>query len=143
MAIIIIGIVIAIFLFANTASGQNFIGGIMGNLSPQQIAEYASNAGFVGEDLITAVAIAMAESSGNPNAVGDLGITPGGSIGLWQINLRWHPEFTAEGLKDPQTNANAAFSVYTTAGDSFTPWSTYKTGAYVSHLPDAQNGVNV
>jgi len=141
MYLVIIGVIIAVFLFSNTASGQTFFGGLMGNLSPQQISQYASNAGFAGEDLITAVAIALAESSGNPGAVGDLDITKGGSVGLWQINLRWHPEYTADSLKDPQVNANAAFAVYSAAGDSFTPWSTYKTGAYLAHMSQAQEGL--
>lgn len=114
-----------------------------GRLSPIAIAQLAANAGFTGQDLVTAVAIALAESSGNPGAVGDLNITPGGSVGLWQINLRWHPEFTAAMLVDPQTNANAAFKVYRAAGNSFQPWSTFKTGAYTAHLEDAQSGVDV
>ena len=142
MVIVVIGVAILILILTGTASGQNFLGGIMGKLSASQIAQYASNAGFQGEDLITAVAIALAESSGDPNIVGDLNITKGGSIGLWQINIRWHPEFTADQLKDPQQNANAAYSIYEAAGESFTPWSTYKTGAYLAKMPDATQGVN-
>jgi hypothetical protein len=33
-------------------------------------------------------------------------------------------------LYDPQTNANAAYSVYSDAGFKFTPWTTFKTGSY-------------
>jgi Lysozyme like domain len=103
-------------------------------LTREQIAAFAAAAGFTAPDLAIAVAIALAESSGNINALGDTELTPGGSVGLWQINLRWHPEYTAEMLADPQTNANAAFAIYTAAGHSFIPWSTYKSGAYVAHL---------
>jgi len=141
MALVIIGVIVAIFVFASTASGQTFFGGLMGNLTPQQISQVAQNAGFRDEDLVTAVAVALAESSGNPGAVGDQSITPGGSVGLWQINLKWHPEYTAESLKDPQVNANAAFAIYSAAGDSFTPWSTFKTGAYLAHMSAAQEGM--
>ena len=113
-----------------------------GKLSAADIAGYAGNAGWSGQDQILAVAVALAESSGNPGAVGDTAITPGGSVGLWQINLKAHPELAGQDLTDPQTNANAAYSVYQAAGDSFTPWTTYKTGAYSAYIIDAQAAVN-
>lgn len=115
---------------------------VTGNLSASQIASYAQAAGFTGPDLITAVAIALAESGGNPSALGDVNISPGGSIGLWQINVAAHPEFSGENLYDPQTNANAAYSVFVDAGDSFSPWSTYSNGAYESFLATAQGAVS-
>jgi hypothetical protein len=105
------------------------------NLSPAQIAQYAAAAGFTGADLLTAVDIALAESGGNPTAYNPetaaSGGTPQGqgSYGLWQIYLKMHPEFSGEDLTDPQTNANAAFSIYAIAG-GFTPWSTYTSGEY-------------
>lgn len=104
-------------------------------LSPAQIAQYAAAAGFTGKDLITAVDIALAESGGNPGAYNPetaaAGGTPQGqgSYGLWQIYLKMHPEFAGENLADPQTNANAAYSIYAIAG-GFTPWSTYTSGEY-------------
>lgn len=114
---------------------------LSGNLTAAQIAVYAANAGFTGTNLQTAVAIALAESSGNPNANGDTNLTPGGSVGLWQINLAAHPEFAGENLYDPQTNANAAFSVWQAAGNSFTPWSTYNSEAFEAYIPAAQEAV--
>jgi hypothetical protein len=111
----------------------------LGRLSPTEIQMYASNAGFTGQDLATAVAIALAESSGIPTAYNPetqaRGGTPQGkgAYGLWQIYLRDHPEFEGSNLLDPQTNANAAFSVYQAAG--FRPWSTYKYGQYRAFLP--------
>lgn len=101
-------------------------------MTRDQIRAVASAAGFQGQDLDTAVAVAMAESSDNPDAAGDPQF--GGSYGLWQINLRWHPQYTAEQLDDPQTNANAAYAIYKEAGHSFIPWSTFKTGAYLRYL---------
>jgi hypothetical protein len=112
------------------------------NLSPAQIAQYAAAAGFTGNDLLTAVDIALAESNGgNPNAYfsepqdvpgkyGRVSANDGkGSYGLWQIYLAAHPEFSGVNLLDPQTNANAAYSIYAVAG-GFTPWSTYTSGEY-------------
>jgi hypothetical protein len=110
-----------------------------GPLGPAQIASLASAAGFAGSDLITSVAIALAESSGNPAATGLLG-----EIGLWQIYPAAHPEFGPDfsGLYDPQTNAIAAFQVYQRAGNSFRPWSTYPT-IYLRYLPQVQAALGV
>lgn len=115
------------------------------NLTAQQIAGYAQAAGFTGDALVKAVAIALAESSGNPKAYNPetaAGAPQGqGSYGLWQIYLAAHPEFAGVNLYDPQTNANAAFAVYSTAG-GFTPWSTFNSGAYQAHLSAASQGVS-
>lgn len=102
--------------------------------SPVAIYNFAKDAGFSGADLITAVAIALAESSGNANAYNpelaaqEINGAPDGqgSAGLWQIYQFAHPEFSGQNLFDPETNANAAFSVYQAAGNSFSPWSTFK-----------------
>jgi hypothetical protein len=121
---------------------RGFLRGLRGlaGLPAGAIATYAANAGFSGADLDTAVAIALAESSGNPSSVGDRLI--GGSVGLWQIYLPMHPEFAGWDLTDPQTNANAAYSVYRAAGNSFTPWTTFKTGAYRAYLSSQPSAVS-
>lgn len=113
----------------------------LGDLSDvaASIAVYASNAGFSGPDMATAVAIALAESSGNPNSYNPETAAKGGtpigkgSYGLWQIYLRDHPEFAGWNLYDPQTNANAAFSIYQRKG-GFTDWSTFTQGTYAKYL---------
>ena len=105
----------------------------MSALSASTIANLAAAAGFPSSIVPTAVAIALAESSGNPNAVNPS--DPGGSYGLWQINLGAHPEFANANLMDPQTNANAAFQVYLEQG--FGAWSTYTSGAYMRYLSAA------
>lgn len=111
---------------------------LQGADAPWTIAGVASNAGFSGSDLVIAVAIAYAESSGNPGAVGD----NGDSIGLWQINLPNHPEYQGVNLTDPQTNANAAFDIYSAAGNSFSPWTTFRTGAYQNYTDQANTDVS-
>jgi hypothetical protein len=135
-----------IFLFITTGSAPSFSdlltagqGGLtsvtgIGKLNFSDLVGLAQNAGFSGDDANTAAAIALAESSGNPSAVGDLNVTPGGSIGLWQINLKAHPEYTASQLTDPATNASAAYAIYSAAG-GFSPWTTYNSGAYETYLP--------
>jgi Lysozyme like domain len=97
------------------------------NLTLAQLTALAATVGFPNPPL--AAAIAMAESGGNPGAIGDLNISPGGSVGLWQINLAAHPSYTADQLTDPTANAQAAFAI-SSAGTNWRPWTTYMTGAY-------------
>lgn len=102
-------------------------------LSPNQIAQLAYNAGFRGSALRMAVAVALAESAGNPNAYNPelaAGTRQGhGSRGLWQIYGSAHPEYDNDQSFNPVTNAQAAFAVYREAGNSFRPWSTYNNGS--------------
>jgi hypothetical protein len=131
------GLVIVIAIGALMLFGGAGVYALTGKLSLSQIATVARNAGFSGNDLVTAIAIAMAESSGNPNAIGDAGIGEG-SFGLWQINSYYHPEYGPDftTLYDPQVNANAAYAIYVQSGRSFKPWSTFNSGAFASYLPD-------
>lgn len=117
-----------------------------GKLGIPQLIEVASSAGWSGEDLVIAVAVALAESGGDPGIIGDVNVPHPGSAsyGLWQINSYWHPEFGPDFTKlfDPQTNANDAYQIYVQAGDSFSPWSTYKSGAYQAYLSQVSSGAS-
>jgi hypothetical protein len=115
-------------------------------LSPQQILVAARNAGFDDSSILTAVAIALAESGGDANAYNPesdyfarhkIDGTGKGSVGLWQIFQYAHPEFANLNLRDPNANASAAFSV-SSGGSNFFPWSTFGNGAYRAHLDAAQ-----
>lgn len=109
----------------------------VGNLSYKDLLRLATNAGFEGTDAQIAAGIALAESSGNPDAYNpetEANTPEGkGSYGLWQIYLKAHPEFSGLNLYNPQQNANAAFLIFSKAGD-FSPWSTFKSGRYLSYL---------
>lgn len=112
-----------------------------------RVAAYLHNAGFAGNDLITAVAIAYAESGlhydakGGPNSDGSY------DYGLMQINGKAHPDLMTPTVisdgtwKDPLWNARAAFKIYSAAGHKFTPWSTYSSGSYDKHMGDAKSAV--
>jgi hypothetical protein len=119
---------------------------LTGILTPAQIAQAASGAGFAGDALSTAIAIALAESGGKASAYNPetaAGAPQGqGSFGLWQIYLHKHPEFAGWDLTDPNTNAEAAFAVYNAAGSSFRPWATFGNGAYTKFLAQASAAVN-
>jgi hypothetical protein len=144
--IIFIIISIAAFLIYETYTGKiNALGGgsVISALglnmyTYSDLVTLAQNAGFSGNDALTAAAIAMAESSGNPRAYNPetaAGAPSGkGSYGLWQIYLNAHPEFEGQDLYDSATNATAAYSVFSDAGNSFSPWSTFKNGTYAQFV---------
>lgn len=101
-------------------------------LSLAQLRELAAAAGMAQADI--GAAIAMAESGGRTDAVGD----GGDSIGLWQIHVPTCPKQWAikDALKHAGFNAQAATSM-SAGGTSWTLWTTYKTGAYRKYLPSA------
>lgn len=110
-------------------------------LSMKAVLYYAAAAGFKGvKDLPTAAAIAFAESSGNPTATNK---NSNGSTdyGLWQINSV-HGALLKQGeWSNPADNAKMAYKVYSDAGNSFKPWVTYKTGAYLKYMAQATASV--
>ena len=92
---------------------------------------------------MTAVAVAGAESGYVPTAThvnGD-GST---DYGLWQINSV-HAALLASGdWRNPLDNARMAYQVWLTApggGRNWSPWTTYRTGAYQQYMPTAQQAV--
>lgn len=110
----------------------------------------AYEAGFRGEPLVIAVAIAGAESSYNPAAVGDVYLQTnkwGPSLGLWQIRtltrdyVHMEPIRAPEGLNDPYQNARAAFQI-SKSGTNFNPWSTYLDNKYQAYLEQARLAVD-
>jgi soluble lytic murein transglycosylase-like protein len=140
-ALIAVGLLLAVGIWGYVTQGNPFavVNQVMGNLSASDIAGYASGAGFSPDLVPTMTAIALAESSGNPNAVGDNGT----SYGLWQIHFTVHPEVLngqdPSILFDPATNANAAYQIFQRQGLS--AWTTYNTGTYAKNLPAAQAAV--
>lgn len=120
----------------------------MATLTPEQIAEHAYRAGFRGQGLTTAVAVALAESGGNTRAHN--ATPPDNSYGLWQINMlgamgperreQYHLDSNSE-LFDADANAKVANSL-SQDGKSWTPWSTYTNGAYRDHLTAARRAAH-
>jgi len=128
-------------------------------VTPEQRATYAYNAGFRGRDLVTAVAISMAENQpGDPWAMGpysendNTGENEGKwhrALGLWQIRPLTDPDdprwAASDGwrrfneLMDPQTNANAAMLEFKQKG--FGGWEVYNRGLHEQFLSDALQAV--
>lgn len=94
----------------------------------------------------TAASIAQAESGGDPSKINNTAYPnrPGYhapakgdlkeySVGLWQINMLAHPQYTEAQLLTPNGNVKAALSI-SVEGSSFSAWSTYTSGAYLRFL---------
>lgn len=99
-------------------------------LTVEQLRTLATSVGFTGEAVDVAAAVAMAESGGDPAAIGDSGT----SFGLWQVNLPSHPQYKGAELLDATTNARAAFAI-SSGGANWQPWTTYRNGAYKRFMP--------
>jgi Lysozyme like domain len=89
-------------------------------MTRQALVELVKRAGFT--DVDTAVAIILAESGGVPNA--RVRSSREDSVGLFQINIRAHPQYTAERMADPEQNALAAQQI-SKFGTDWSPWSTW------------------
>jgi hypothetical protein len=113
-------------------------------LTPTQIAATAYRAGFRGAALVTAIAVALAESAGVVDNVSPANNNGTRDYGLWQINSV-HTQYDKQLLiSDPLYNARAAFAI-SNKGTDFGPWTTYdrspkhpyNNGAYRKNLPTA------
>lgn len=127
-----------------------------GATGPDLAARAAFNAGFRGKDLVTAVAIAGAESGYNPNATNVSDGRPtkwGPSVGMWQVRTLQQPNEWGgidrqrdinlqRGPQNVQNNANFARSLFNRSG--FREWSVYDNGngPYKNFLGIAQSAVN-
>lgn len=114
----------------------------MATLTPQQLYALARGAGLDPGQAIIAAAVALAESGGDPAAVGDEGIqtgTWGPSVGLWQVRSLKADYGTgrardAARLADPALNA-ASMAEISGQGASWRPWSAYTSGRYRQFIP--------
>jgi hypothetical protein len=119
----------------------------MSRMTPAEIAAVAKGAGFSGQSLQIAVAVALAESGGNPRAHNR--VPPDDSYGLWQINMLGslgparRKQFGLSSnsqLFDPSTNARAAWAI-SNRGTNWRPWSVYLFGQYRLQMARAAEGV--
>ena len=115
----------------------------MSSLNAQQIASLLQQQGVAKEKIPTMTAIALAESSGRPQAFNPRGLDR--SYGLFQVNMYGGlgpARMKQFGLKsekdlfDPTTNVKAAKQILESQG--LGAWSVYKGGQYKQFLPEAQ-----
>lgn len=118
----------------------------MPRLAAVDLYQLARAAGLDQPRARIAAAVALAESGGDPAAVGDIDKPTKGcrSYGLWQINSCPGRDKTGvradtAALLTPQGNARAMAAI-SNKGATFTAWTTYRNQAYKAQLPtvDAQ-----
>lgn len=106
-------------------------------------------AGFRGGSLVTALAIAGAESGFRPNAIGDVDLQDnkwGPSVGYMQIRslkpayLHLEPIRNYDRLFDPYYNAKAAWQI-SKQGTDFKPWTTFTSQAFQGFWKVAQEAL--
>ena len=105
-------------------------------MTADQVLALAQAAGS-GGDPVTATAVALAESGGDPAALNqNQDQWSSRDRGLWQINDHWHPEVSDACAFDPTCNAQAAYAI--SAGwTDFSPWASFRSGAYRAFLQQA------
>jgi len=115
-----------------------------GSVSDAGVAAAAAHqAGFRGEDLVTAVAIARVESTWNPRA------RNGTHFGLWQIAKTHQGKVPGwnepDDIYDPLLNAQYAFALYSArpgaAEAKFADWIPYEKTDYRQYLDVARQAV--
>ena len=111
--------------------------------SPEVAAGRAAMAaGFIGNDVAVAIAVAGAESGYQPTET-HLNADGSTDYGEWQINSV-HPDVLATGdWRNVGDNARMAFAIFAAAGHRWTPWATWTSGRYLGWLPQADQAVTV
>lgn len=113
-------------------------------LNAGQIKWLAQNEGIMGEPLVIATAVGLAESDGDIRAHN----TKGGddSYSIWQINMkgdlgpdrrRRYRLGADEDLYDPQTNARV-MAGESRRGTNWEPWGAFKDGRYLKRMAEAR-----
>lgn len=105
----------------------------MTHLVVREVVALAYNAGWRGNDVVTATAVARAESSYDTEAEGPKLGCGHGAMGLWQINTCVH---NCPNVTDPVQNAKCAHQIYQAQG--WKAWEAYTNGAYKQYLLSAQ-----
>jgi hypothetical protein len=120
------------------------------------------NNGYFGGALVTAAAICVAESRGNPsfyvcndangNIVGQGTVSPGHPVkcpaksvshdrGLWQLNSKTASQVSDKCAFNAGCNAGQAY-LFSQRGTTFTPWSSYDQDTYARFIDPVQTAVN-
>jgi hypothetical protein len=105
-------------------------------LSMNQVASVWKQNGGSSSSCPTAVAVAWAESRGNPGATGR---NPGSyDRGLWQINSKWHPDVSDSCAYNAACNAKNAVRI-SSGGSRWSPWATYNDGLHHKFMGQARS----
>lgn len=102
--------------------------------SAGQLAMAARNAGLPADRIVTAVAIAGAESGFRLDAEKVDFVES--SYGPWQVNRDAHAQYSVAELESYDGAARAMFEI-SGAGENFRPWTMWVNGGYKAHLDEA------
>jgi Lysozyme like domain len=102
------------------------------------VAQAAKDAGFTGNDLVIAIAVAKAESRWQPSAVSPRNADGTKDCGLWQINSIHKDLLRKNSCSDPKANARMARVVWKNAHGSWSPWYTYQNGRHLLFISEAR-----
>ncbi len=84
-----------------------------------------------GDEWKTALAVAKCESQMEADRIGDTHL-PAPSIGIFQINLYYHPQYSREELLNPDRNIEIAKEIRDKGG--WNRWSCYRFNFYQKYL---------
>ena len=104
-------------------------------LSMKQVADKWKGVGGSTSTCATAVAVAWAESKGNPRARGQN--SDSYDRGLWQINSKWHSHISDSCAYDAKCNAVHAKRI-SSNGNNWSPWTTYRKGLHKRYMNEAK-----
>jgi cell wall-associated NlpC family hydrolase len=108
-----------------------------GQLSPRELVSVLEKAGFRGEGLHTAWAVAMRESHGRPGALGAVNSNGTRDHGLFQLNdIHLGRSIDPAQVYDAATNAAAAFRM-SKGGTNWSAWGIGHTG-WAGHLEQSK-----
>ena len=105
-------------------------------LSMNQVASLWKQNGGSSSSCPTAVAVAWAESRGNPKATGRN--SDSYDRGLWQINSKWHPDVSDSCAYNAACNAKNAVRI-SSGGSRWSPWATYNNGLHHQFMGQANS----
>lgn len=108
-----------------------------GSYSDGELYAIAKQAGLSGDAAVIAVAIALAESGGNPKAVNDKNTNGTIDKGLWQINTVHDGKLPGQDRFDPAVNTKLMMMI-SSNGTNWQPWSTFNNGAYLQYMDRAR-----
>jgi hypothetical protein len=109
----------------------------MPRLTDKQIADAVKAAGFPESAWVTAIAVALAESGGNSDALNDANSNGSSDYGLFQVNSVHAGLLNGGNWRDPVYNAKMALSI-SSNGSNWKPWVAYTTGRHVPFIPRAR-----
>ena len=104
------------------------------------LVDAAIRAGFKGAALVTAVAVALAESGGNAGAINRANRNGSIDYGAWQINSVHIPPYDAKLLLDLYYNAKAAWAI-SKQGTDWSPWTTFRARKHEPHIATARASI--